>query len=145
MIAIDTNLLVYAHRRDTELHSVAVERLRGLAESGQPWALPWPCVHEFLAAVTNRRIWRRPSTLRAALDQVDAWLQSPGLNLLGEGPTHWDELRRLVEGGRASGARIHDARIAALCLEHGIAVLWSLDRDFGRFPSLSTVNPLVST
>lgn len=37
---------------------------------------------------------------------------------------------------------MHDARIAALCLLHGVRVLWSADRDFSRFPELAVVDPL---
>jgi predicted nucleic acid-binding protein len=39
---------------------------------------------------------------------------------------------------------VHDARIAALCLQHGVRELWSADRDFNRFPALRTRNPLVA-
>jgi len=38
---------------------------------------------------------------------------------------------------------IHDARIAAICLENGVVELWSADRDLGRFAGLKVVNPLV--
>ena len=42
-----------------------------------------------------------------------------------------------------SGAAIHDARIAAICLDHGVDELWTCDRDFSRFPDLRTRNPLI--
>jgi len=41
-----------------------------------------------------------------------------------------------------SGARIHDAWVAALYRQHGVHELWSTDRDFSRFAGLSVVNPL---
>jgi hypothetical protein len=144
LIAVDTNLLVYAHRADSEWHDRAVVRIRDLAEATAQWAIPWPCVHEFLAIVTHPRIWDPPTPTAAALDQVDAWLESPVLALLGEGPGHWDELRAQVEAGRIVGPGIHDARIAALCLAHGVRELWTADRDFSRFPRLPTVNPLAA-
>ena len=56
MIALDTNLLVYAHRRDSEWHAEATAAVRELAEGPAPWAIPWPCLHEFLAIVTHPRI-----------------------------------------------------------------------------------------
>lgn len=40
------------------------------------------------------------------------------------------------------GPMIHDARIAAICLSHGVKKLWTCDRDFARFPSLRHENPL---
>lgn len=142
MIAVDTNLLVYAHRADAEWHEAAEGCLRELAEGRAPWALPWPCVHEFLAIATHPRIWDPPTPTEAALEQVDAWLESPSLVLLAEGPGHWSEIRALLEAGRIAGPRVHDARVAALCLAHGVRELWTADRDFGRFPSLATSNPL---
>src|SRR4029453_4617874 len=79
MIAVDTNVLVYAHRRDAEWHVQAERALRRLAEGAAPWAVPWPCLHEFLAISTHPRIFRTPTPIDAALDQVDAWLESPSL------------------------------------------------------------------
>ena len=142
MIAVDTNLLVYAHRADSEWHDRAAVCIRDLAERRAPWAIPWPCIHEFLSVATHPRIWDPPTPTEAALDQVDAWLESPSLVLLAEGPEHWAELRALLEAGRIAGPRVHDARIAALCLAHGVRELWTADRDFSRFPSLATLNPL---
>lgn len=142
MIAVDTNILVYAHRTDSEWHDRAASRLRGLAEGRAAWALPWPCVHEFLAVVTHPRIYGPPTPVSAALDQVDAWLEAPGLALLGEASEHWAVLRPLIAAGRTNGPKVHDARVAALCLAHGVDALWSADRDFGRFPALRVINPL---
>ena len=56
MIAIDTNLLVYAHREDSGFHALASAAVDALVNAGEPWALPWPCVHEFIAIVTHPRI-----------------------------------------------------------------------------------------
>ena len=76
MIAIDTNLLVYAHRKDSPWHTAARGAIAGLAEGRAAWAIPWPCVHEFLAIVTHPRIYRAPTPLTRAIDQVSAWLKS---------------------------------------------------------------------
>ena len=144
MIAVDTNVLVHAHRRDSEFHERAANAVRTLAEGAASWAVPWPCVHEFLAVVTHPRIFDPPSTAEAALDQVDAWGESPTMVLIGETADHWSRLRRLVSAGRIAGPRVHDARIAALCEAHGVTELLSADRDFGRFPRLRVRNPLVA-
>ncbi|MBM3460439.1 MAG: PIN domain-containing protein [Armatimonadetes bacterium] len=142
MIAVDTNVLVYAHRQDSPFHGAAESRIRELAEGDASWAIPWPCLHEFLAIVTHPRIYRPPSTVEEALGQIDAWLESPGLVLLSELPGYLSVLRRVVESGRVTGPRVHDARIAALCMQHGVRTLWSADRDLSRFTGLSPVNPL---
>ena len=144
MIAVDTNILVYAHRRDSEWHAAAKAGVTGLAQGRVPWAIPWPCLHEFFAIVTHARIFDPPSTTAEALGQIDAWLESPALALLAESPQHWRELRPLLKAGRIAGPLVHDARIAALCLQHGVRELWSVDRDFGRFPALTVTNPLAA-
>ena len=143
MIAVDTNLLVYAHRADSPWHPRAAELIRGLAEGSHAWAIPWPCIHEFVAIVTHPRIYRPPSPLEAALAQVSAWLECPGLSLLAESPEHWDALRGLLQAGRIVGPRVHDARVAALCMQHGVRELWSADRDFSAIAGLRTRNPLL--
>ena len=142
MIALDTNILVYAHREDSPFHDVAARRVAELAEGGAAWAIPWPCIHEFLAIVTHPRIYDPPTPLTAALEQVDAWIESPSLVLLTESDQHWPELRSLIEKAKVTGGRIHDARVAALCLQHGVRELWSADRDFGRFTQLTVINPV---
>ncbi|MBK6848607.1 MAG: PIN domain-containing protein [Proteobacteria bacterium] len=143
MIAVDTNILVYAHREDSPWFSAASACLGRLAEGRARWAIPWPCLCEFFAVVTHPRVYQPPTPGDAALEQIDAWLESPTLVVLGESRAHWSELRRLVQSAKLSGSQIHDARIAALCLQHGVRELWSADRDFGRFPQLDCRNPLI--
>jgi toxin-antitoxin system PIN domain toxin len=143
VIAVDTNILVYAHREDSPFHDAAFRRVAELAEGAATWAIPWPCVHEFLAIVTHPRIYAPPTPLARALDQVDAWLESPTLALLAESAAHWLTLRAMLAGSRVAGAQVHDARVAALCRQHGVRELWSADRDFSRFAGLMVVNPLV--
>lgn len=143
MIAVDTNLLVYAHRRDSDWHEPALRVLVGLAESGERWGIPWPCVHEFLAIATHPRIYRPPTTLTVAFDAVAAWIGLPTCTVLGEGPGYAALLRRVCEEARVVGAQIHDARVAALCIHNGVSMLWTADRDFSRFPGVKVKNPLV--
>jgi hypothetical protein len=144
MIAVDTNILVYAHREDSPFHDNAYESVLALAESRTPWAIPWPCIHEFLAITTHPKIFSPPTPLSAAINQVEAWIESPSLILLWESEGYWPQLCRIVKAGRVAGGQIHDARIAALCELQGVKELWTADRDFSRFPGLSVRNPLVS-
>jgi toxin-antitoxin system PIN domain toxin len=144
VIAIDTNILVYAHRRDSPFHEPAAAAVRNLAESPSAWAIPWPCVHEFYSTATHARIYDPPSSPAEAIAQVEAWLGSPSLVLLHEGAMYWPTLRTLLESGKVQGPLVHDARIAALCRANGVRELWSADRDFGRFPDLVVRNPLVA-
>ena len=144
MIAVDTNVLVYAHREDSPWHDTAYARVAELAEGRTPWSIPWPCLHEFLAIVTHPRIYAPPSPPAVAIDQVDAWLESPSVTLLAESERYWPALKGLVKEGRIAGPLVHDARVAALCLLHGVRERWTADRDFGRFAGLNVRNPLVA-
>lgn len=143
MIGVDTNVLVYAHREDSPHHEAALQALRELTGSGRSWGLPWPCVHEFLAIVTHARIYDPPTTIDHALEAVGDLLSLPGVVPLAEGGEHFAILSRLLTESGAIGPKVHDARIAALCLAHGVSELWSADRDFSYFPALRTRNPLV--
>jgi toxin-antitoxin system PIN domain toxin len=143
LLAVDTNILVYAHRREVPEHLAAARIVRQLAESPEPWAIPWPCVYEFFSVVTHPRIWRgSASTPRQAWNQIVAWLSSPTLRLLAETQEFSTVLARLLTLPRVRGSIVHDARIAALCIAHGVDALLSRDRDFSLFAELSTSNPL---
>ena len=143
MIAVDSNLLVYAHRRDSPWHEQARDCVASLSQRRHAWAIPWPCVHEFLSIVTHPRIYDPPSTLAQAIDQVEAWMESPSLVLLAESGDYWPSLTTTLSAARVAGPLVHDARIAALCALHGARELWTADRDFSRFSRLPTRNPLV--
>jgi toxin-antitoxin system PIN domain toxin len=144
MIAIDTNILLYAHRSDSPLHNGAATAVQRLAESGAMWAIPWPCVHEFLSVATNLRIFRPPSPPETAIQQVEIWMECPTLRLLGEPAGYWAELRAAFLEGKLSGPQVHDARIHAICRAHGVSELWSADRDFSRMRGLAIVNPCLA-
>jgi toxin-antitoxin system PIN domain toxin len=142
VIAVDTNILVYAHRKDSSFHARAAACVQSWAEGPSAWAIPWPCVHEFLAIVTNPRIFKVPTPLAGAIAQVEAWRQSPTLRLLAEDDGYWSALAGLLASSRVVAAKIHDARIAALALHHGVTELLSADRDFSRMAPLAVRNPL---
>ena len=145
MIAVDSNILIYAHREDSPWHDRASTGVTTLAEGKAPWAIPWPCIHEFFAIVTHPRIYAPPTPAALAIDQIEAWMESPGLVLLAEAGSYWDQLKPVLQRSRAVGPQVHDARIAALCIQHDVDELWSADRDFTRFPGLSVRNPLIAT
>ena len=143
MIAVDTDLLVYAHREDSEFDSAAKESVDSLRHQPAPWAIPWPCIHEFIGIVTHPGIYKPASTLSEAFGFVDSLFAAPQLHLLAESPAYFEKLREISIAAKLKGPRIHDARIAALCLHHGVSELWSADRDFSAFPQLKVRNPLV--
>jgi toxin-antitoxin system PIN domain toxin len=142
VIAVDSNLLIYAHLGNAPEHQTAIDVLQPVFEGAAPWALPWPCIHEFISVATNPKIYKPASTLQEALAFLDSLLSSPQLHVLSESPGYFEKLRELATAARLKGPRIHDARIAALCLHHGVKELWSADRDFSAFPQIKVRNPL---
>ena len=144
MIAVDTNLLIYAHREDSDFHPQAVDLLKALSEGDKRWSIPWPCLHEFLAIATHPRIYDPPSPLSIALDAMDTWIRSPGCELIGEDTDYFRVLKELTTEGKIVGPKIHDARIAAICIHHDVEELLTADRDFSRFIKLKTRNSLTN-
>lgn len=112
-------------------------------ESGRAWAVPWHCLFEFLAVVTHLRVYKPATPLQQALEQIRVWKESPTLVLLGENESMLIQFATLAQNAQCSGGMIYDARIASLCIAHGVSELWTADRDFSRFPKLKTRNPLI--
>ena len=143
MRALDTNVLVFAEITSSPYHERAAAVLRESAEGVAPWALPWPCVYEFLRVITHPRVYHPPVPLERARADLRRILDSPSVLLLAETERHHEILERVVEASGATGNLMHDAHIAALCLEHGVSELVTGDRDFLRFPDLRIVNPFL--
>ncbi len=143
MIAVDTNILVHAHRAESPWHKQALVAVSTLANGVERWAIPWPCLHEFFGVTTNPRVFKPPTPFDVVCAQIDAWFGSPSLSLIGEQSGHWDKLKALAAAGKIVGPAIHHARIAAICEQHGVRELLSADRDFSRFPKLKVRNPLI--
>lgn len=133
MKALDTNILIHAHRKEMAKHVEANLLLHNLAEGTKPWGLPVFCLGEFLRVVTHPRVFAPPTTIRNALAALDELLQSPAVSLLLPGNRYWSCLHDVISQGQASGNVVFDAQIVAVCLEHGIDFLISEDRGLKRF------------
>ncbi len=141
MRGVDTNVLVYSEIRSGPHHHVAKRVLTELSEGVLPWAIPWPCIYEFLRIVTHPRVYHPPIPPDMALKELGRLLDSPTLLLLHETSSHAEIMTKVLRTSGVRGNLIHDAHIAALCLEHGVTELITGDRDFSRFPELTVRNP----
>ena len=141
MKAIDTNVLVFAEITTSRHHAKARAILEELAEGGHPWAIPWPCVYEFLRVVTHPKVFHPPAPLERALSDLRNILCSPSLRMLHETPRHPEIMERVLRDGSVTGNLTHDAHIAVLCIEHGVSEFLTGDRDFRRFDGLNVVDP----
>lgn len=141
MRAIDTNVLVFAEIVSSPQHGLAREVLREFVEGASAWAIPWPCIYEFLRVVTHPRVYHPPAPMDLVLDDLRSVLASPSLILLSETPRHAEVMDEIVRDSGVTGNLVHDAHIAALCIEHGVTEIFTGDRDFRRFSGLTVVDP----
>ncbi len=139
MIAVDTNILVYAHRSELPKHRAALARLTALAESETPWCIPAFCLGEFIRVVTHTRLFDPPHTPDEACAAVARLLASPSLTILEPGPGYPDLLLDAVREASASGNLVFDAQVVAVCRESGVRALLTEDRDFDRFRAFATI------
>ena len=143
MVAIDTNILVKAHRIDADHHESAKHCIKSIAEESAPWFLCFHTLVEFYGIVTHPKLWETPSSPEQACGQINAWHESPSLTILGDQPEQLPDLLALLSISGVRGPMVHDARVASCCIAYGIHEFWTVDRDFSRFPALRTKNPLV--
>lgn len=144
MIAVDTQILVYAHRTESEFHMAATMALNTLIKAGGRWAIPWPCLHEFIAVVTNPKAFSNPTPPNVAIGTIKKYLQAEGMTTISEGPQHLWFLSEVLRSSGAVGGVVHDARVAAICMENGVSEIWTNDRDFRKFTGIRTSNPVRS-
>ena len=143
MIAVDTDILVYCHRLDSPYHIKALVAMERLIKSERNWAIPWPCVDEFISTVTPKRPYNPPSTVEQCFKAFDKWRKSSQLQFIGEGPGFYEKYRKLVAQRSPVGPEIGDIKIATLCVYHGVEEFWSGDRDFSSFSDIKCLNPLI--
>jgi len=133
VIAVDTNILVYAHREELAQHALALGRLRELAEGDARWGLPVFCLGEFIRVVTHPAVFRPASPLAEATAVLESVLASPSVEVLSPGERYWPLFRAALDEARATGNLAFDAQIVAVCREAGVRALVTEDRDFRRF------------
>lgn len=139
MKAIDTNVLIHAHREEIDKHKEALELIHDLAEGDTAWAIPVFCISEFLRIATHSRVFDPPTPLETALTAIEDLIQSPSVRLLFPQDEYWSIFTRVMRQGNALGNIVFDAQIVALCLEHGVQTLVSEDRDMRRFKDLEVI------
>lgn len=141
MILVDANLLLYAYHERSPRHAAARAWLEGALSAREPVRFGWVTLWAFLRISTHPRVFERPLTLAEATATVSSWLAQPTAATVEPGERHWQILQELAVSGRASGALLMDAALAALAIENGLT-LCTTDRDFSRFPGLRWVDPL---
>lgn len=143
MDLMDVNVLVYAHRADTDEHASYARYLTERVESGVPFAVSEMVLSGFVRVVTSKRVFRAPSPTGTALEYCRRLLDRPSFRVIRPGPLHWTLFERLCKATNAAGKLVPDAYHAALAIEHGCTWI-STDGDFARFRDLKWRHPLVA-
>jgi len=139
-VLVDANLLLYSYSRSSPHHEVAREWLRARLNGPERVGLPWPSLLAFLRVSTNARL-HHPLAPDQAWAVIETWLAAEPAWIPAPTSRHAEVLGTLVRRYHLAANAIPDAHLAALALEHGVAVA-SADTDFARFTELRWVNPL---
>ena len=139
MIAVDTNVLVYAVFPGFQEHRRACAWLRHLAEGARPWGVPIFCITEFIRVATHPKVMSVPITTKDAWNTILALIRSPSARVLMPGSGFMQVFGDLLNEGNVKGNLVFDAQIAGLCVEHGVSRLLTEDRDFSRIKSIKTI------
>ena len=142
MIAVDTNLLVYAHRAAVPEHRSAQSALEQASRDERGWGVAVSCLAEFWSLVTHPKAAGRPSTPAEAGDFLHALVHDGRLQLWSPGPGFGPRLLQMATELSISGTRIFDLQIALTAFDNGAVEIWSHDRRFASFPGLAVHDPL---
>lgn len=142
MILVDANILVYAANPRAERHEAARTWLDSQLNGETRVGLAWESLLAYVRIVTNPKVFSRPQSVNMAWRQVEAWLECDSVWIPTPGPAHRSILGGLLANLGGGSKLIPDAHLAALAIEHGLAVC-SSDGDFARFKGLRWINPLV--
>lgn len=138
---LDANLLIYARNSADPRHEPAARVVQDALNGPRRVGLPWQTLTAFLRIATHPRVFPAPLTAEAAVEQVQEWLAAPASWVPVPTPRHSEIFLELVRGLRITGPLVSDVHLAALALEHGVAI-WSSDADFARFDGLMWQDPL---
>jgi toxin-antitoxin system PIN domain toxin len=138
---VDANILLFAVDATSRFHEVASAWLTGQLNGPGRVGLPWQSLEAFLRISTHPRASEHPLRSEAAWRFVRDWLDADAGWTPAPTDRHAEVLGGLIHAYDLRGNLIPDAALAALAIEHGLAVA-SADTDFARFREIRWVNPL---
>jgi hypothetical protein len=142
VIAVDTNVLIYAHRRAVPEHRRAKRAIERAAVDPRGWGISLATVSEFWSIVTHPTASGRPSTPDEAVRFIAALEEDAGMQVWSPGAGFGRRLAQTAADLDVSGARIFDLQIALTAFENGAHELWTHDAGFTRMPGLRLRDPL---
>jgi len=141
VVLADVNVLVYAHREDTEHHLACRSWLEATINGEERYGVSELVLSGFVRITTHPKVFASPSPLMRALEFAEQVREQPSAMLIEPGERHWSIFRRLCVEAKAKGNLVPDAYFAALAIEGGCEWI-TTDRDYSRFPGLRWRSPL---
>jgi predicted nucleic acid-binding protein len=142
MIAVDTNLLVFAHRTQVPEHRAAREAIEEASMDSEGWGFTLTSLLEFWSIVTHPSAPPRPSTPAEASAFVQALIRDAGAQIWLPREGFGQRLIRLGSKLHVCGPRIFDLAIALTAFEAGAGEIWTHDLGFMSIPGVRVVFPL---
>jgi uncharacterized protein len=139
-VTVDTNILLYASNGDDPLCARARELVERLARGPDLFYLFWPTIMGFLRIATHPTIFPSPVSPEQAMVAITVLLERPTVRTESEGAGFWATYRATA-GNDTRGNHVPDAHVAALMREHGVAVIYTRDRDFRRYDGIEARDP----
>lgn len=141
MIALDTNLLVYAHREGAVEHERARAAILKALDDPRGWGICVPTVAEFWSIVTNPKMPGGPSSANVVAHFFHYLITEGRGNLWTPSPGFGQRLMRWATTLKIRGKRILDLQIALIAFEHGAHEIWTHDRNFISVPGVKVRDP----
>ncbi len=137
---VDANVLVYASNEAEPVHEPARALVERLAAGPEIVYLFWPTIMGYLRIVTHPSLLPRPLSPRDAIANVSALIAAPHVRTPAEDEGFW-ELYLATRNEADRGNAVPDGHLAALMCQHGVATIYTRDRDFRRFDGISVEDP----
>jgi toxin-antitoxin system PIN domain toxin len=140
-VTIDANILLYASDDRSPRHTSAVNLLARLATGPGLVYLFWPVAMAYLRIATHPSVFDQPLHPGEARQNLDQLIGRAHVRCPGEAERFWQVYQDLVGDDAIRGNLVTDSHIAALMRQHGVATIFTADRDFRRFPGISARDP----
>jgi uncharacterized protein len=140
-VLLDANVLLYAIDEGSRHHDRCADWVRAAFLGPRRIALPWQTIGAFMRIATHPRVFARPLSAVDAWAAVQQWLAAPTCWIPPATAQTARILGEVITGSDIRGNLVTDAQLAALAIEHGVALV-SADSDFARFSEVRWINPL---
>lgn len=144
MIAVDTNLLIYAHRAATPQHERARQAIERAASLPKGFGVAVFCLAEFWGVVTHPAAAGRPSSAAEVTAFFQTLTQHANMQLWSPKKDFGNRLLREASQLGVHGRRIFDLQIGITARDHGATEIWTHDAGFVALPGIVVIDPLAA-